>query len=168
MSEASDASEPIHTHTDSVEIAAPPEAVWAMVTDMERYGEWSSENAGGYWRKGEDGVPGTGQVGDMFVGINRRDGAEWKAPVEIVARDEGRTFGFVTGGMAYNIALWQYQLEPLDDGGTRLTEYYELRNLSPLMQEHGQPEIDKRRDNMITSIRATLENLKAAAEANQS
>ena len=158
-------SEPIHTHTDSIDIDASPEAVWDMVVDMERYGEWSSENTGGYWRKGADGVPGTGLVGDMFVGVNRRDDQEWKAPVEIVQRDEGQVFGFITGGMEYNIALWQYQVEPNESGGTTLTEYYELRTLSPLMKENGQPEIDLRRDNMIESIRATLEGMKAAAEA---
>ena len=156
--------EPIHTHSDSIEIAAPPERVWAMVVDMERYGEWSSENQGGYWRKGADGEPGTGEIGDMFVGINRLGDEEWKAPVEIVERDEGRSFGFVTGGMEYNIALWQYVVEPNGDGGTTLTENYELRTLSPRMKEFGQPEIDQRRQNMITSIRATLENMKAAAE----
>lgn len=156
--------EPIHTHSDSIDIAASPEVVWSMVTAMDRYGEWSSENTGGYWRKDSDGVPGTGQIGDMFVGVNRLGDEEWKAPVEIVERDEGRSFGFVTGGLEYNIALWQYVLEPLDGGGTRLTENYELRNLSPRMKEHGQAEVDFRRENMITSIRATLENLKAAAE----
>ena len=156
--------EPIHTHTDSIDIDAPPDVVWAMVTDMERYGEWSSENTGGYWRKGADGVPGTGKVGDMFVGVNRRGDDEWKAPVEIVQRDEGRVFGFVTGGMDYNIALWQYQVEANESGGTKLIEYYELRTLSPLMKENGQPEIDRRRNNMIESIRATLEGMKATAE----
>ena len=157
-------SDPIHTHSDSIEIAASPEHVWSMVTAMERYGEWSSENTGGYWRKGEDGEPGTGAVGDMFVGINKRDGEEWKAPVEIVERDEGRAFGFVTGGLDWNIALWRYVIEPDGDGGTRLTEEYELRTLSPLMKEHGQPEIDKRMNNMRTSIRATLEGMKQTAE----
>ena len=160
--------EPIHTHSDSIDIAAPPERVWEMVVDMERYGEWSSENDGGYWRKGPDGEPGTGQVGDMFVGINRLGGEEWKAPVEIVEREEGRSFGFVTGGLEYNIALWQYVVEPNAAGGTTLTENYELRNLSPRMKEHGEAEIDLRRQNMITSIRATLENMKTAAESSAS
>ncbi len=155
--------EPIHTHTDSIEISAPPEKVWDMVTAMDRYGEWSSENTGGYWRKNEDGEPGTGQIGDMFVGTNKLGDVEWKAPVEIVEREEGRSFAFVTGGLEWNIALWRYQLDPIE-GGTRLTENYELRKLSPLMEENGQPEIDQRRENMINSIRATLENMKAAAE----
>jgi Polyketide cyclase / dehydrase and lipid transport len=157
-------SDPIHVHEDSVEIEAPPEAVWALVTDMERYGEWSSENCGGYWRKGSDGVPGKGEVGDEFVGINRLGEDEWKALVEIVEREEGRTFAFVTGGTEWNIALWKYVVEPAG-AGTKLTECYELRNLSPLMQERGQAEIDQRMDNMRASIRATLEGMKRTAEA---
>lgn len=156
--------EPIHTHTDSIDIDAPPAKIWDLVTAMDRYGEWSSENNGGYWRKNDDGEPGTGQVGDMFVGVNKIGEDEWKAPVEIVEREEGKSFGFVTGGLEWNIALWRYELEPTD-GGTRLTESYELRTLSPLMKENGQSEIDYRRDNMIKSIRATLEGMKAAAEA---
>jgi hypothetical protein len=134
---------------------------------MERYGEWSSENCGGYWRKGPDGVPGTGQVGDQFVGINRRDGTEWKALVEIVEREEGRTFAFVTGGAQLNLVLWKYIVEPRGDG-TELTEYWELRNLSPIMLERGEPEVAYRMANMRESIQATLEGVKRTAEASGS
>ena len=74
-------SEPIMSHSESIEINASAETVWSLVTDMERYGEWSSENTGGYWRKNEEGIPGTGAVGDEFVGINRRGEDEWKALV---------------------------------------------------------------------------------------
>jgi hypothetical protein len=160
----SERSGPLHTHTDSIHVAAPPAAVWDLVTAMERYGEWSSENCGGYWRKGADGVPGTGAVGDQFVGINRRDGVEWKAPVEIVERDEQRNYAFVTGTMANNWVLWQYLLEP-EDGGTRLRMYWELRNLSPPMVERGDAEVAYRIANMQESMRATLEGMKASAES---
>ena len=102
--------------------------MWALVTAMERYGEWSSENTGGYWRKGADGVPGTGRVGDQFVGINRRDGIEWKAPVEIVEREEGRSFAFVTGGTGLNLVLWRYELAA-DGDGTVLTEEWRCATL---------------------------------------
>ena len=156
--------EPLDQLSHTVVVDAPPEAVWALVTAMERYGEWSSETAGGYWRKGPDGRPGTGDVGDVFVGVNRRDGEEWKAPVEIVRRDEHRDFAFVTGGLSYNIALWRYQLEPVGEG-TRLTESWTLRQAGPSMVEKGQPEIDRRRENARESMRATLEAMKAAAEA---
>ena len=71
-------SEPILSYSESIDIRASASDVWKLVTDMERYGEWSSENTGGYWRKNADGVPGTGEIGDEFVGINRKDGEEWK------------------------------------------------------------------------------------------
>ena len=156
--------EPIVSHQDSIDIAAPPASVYELVTSMERYGEWSSENAGGYWRKDQDGNPGTGQIGEMFVGINRLGEREWKAPVEIVEREAERCFAFVTGGRDMDIALWKYTVEP-NGAGTRLTESYELRNLPPLLMEGGQPAIDDRMHAMRTSIRATLLGMKAAAEA---
>lgn len=155
---------PLVIHSDSVDIAAAPAAVFALVTSMERYGEWSSENTGGYWRKGADGEPGTGKVGDMFVGVNRLGEREWKAPVEIVEREDGKTFAFITGGAEMNIALWKYTLAPTGDG-TTLTESYELRTLPPLLVEGGQPAVDARMNAMRTSIRATLEGIKRSAEA---
>jgi hypothetical protein len=154
---------PIHTYSDSIHVDAPPGVVWALVTAMERYGEWSSENQGGYWRKNAEGVPGTGQVGDQFVGINRRGDDEWKALVEIIERDEPRSYAFVTGGTALNFVLWQYLLEP-EGGGTKLTEYWELRNLSPIMVERGDGEVAYRMANMRESMRATLVGIKACAE----
>ena len=107
---------------------------------MERYGEWSSENTGGYWRKGPDGVPGTGQIGDQFVGINRRDGEEWKAPVEIVERDEEGAYAFVTGGREMNLVLWRYELQP-DGDGTVLTEQWTMTNPAYFLERGGEEEV---------------------------
>lgn len=156
-------SSPLHSYSDSIQIDAPPSAVWELVTAMERYGEWSSENTGGYWRKNAEGVPGTGRVGDQFVGINRRGETEWKALVEIVEREEGRSFAFITGGADANYVFWQYVLEPNGEG-TRLTENWELRRLTPPMEEKGEEEVAYRMANMRESIRATLEGMKATAE----
>jgi hypothetical protein len=157
-------SEPLQQHVDSIFIEAPPQRVWKLVTAMERYGEWSNENTGGYWRKGADGEPGTGQLGDQFVGINRRDGNEWKALVEIIRREEEREFAFVTGGLEHNMVLWRYLLEA-EGTGTRLTESWTLRNVTPSMAEKGDSELAYRRNNAVSSMRATLEGMKAAAEA---
>jgi hypothetical protein len=156
--------EPIHSYSESIDIEASPDVVWNLVTAMDRYGEWSSENQGGYWRKGHDGVPGTGQIGDEFVGVNRRGDQEWKALVEIVEREEGRTFGFVTGGSALNFVLWKYIVEP-SGAGTKLTEHWELRNLSPIMIENGPDEVAFRVSNAHESLGATLRAMKATAEA---
>ena len=152
------------SHSESIEINASPETVWSLVTDMERYGEWSSENTGGYWRKNEDGVPGTGEVGDEFVGINRRGDDEWKALVEIIVREENKAFAFATGVSAMNLIHWRYDIEPTDSG-TTLTESWALMNLSPLMIEHGDEEIQYRAANAKESITETLKGMKAAAES---
>lgn len=154
---------PLYSYESSVDIAAPPELVWNLVTAMERYGEWSSENQGGYWRKNADGVPYTGLVGEEFVGINRRGDQEWKALVEIIERQEGASFAFVTGGTALNFVRWRYVIEP-SETGTRLTEQWELRNLSSIMVEGGQPEVDRRVANAKESLEATLVGMKAEAE----
>lgn len=154
---------PLYTYEASVDIAAPPDLVWNLVTAMERYGEWSTENQGGYWRKNADGVPYTGLVGEEFVGINRRGDQEWKALVEIIEREEGHAFAFITGGSALNFVRWRYVIEP-SETGTRLTEQWELRNLSPIMVEGGQTEVDRRVANAKESLEATLAGMKAEAE----
>jgi len=114
--------------------------------------------------KKPDGSVGTGQVGDEFVGINRRDGQEWKGLVEIVEREEQKAFTFITGGSALNFVQWGYRLEP-DGAGTKLTQHWELRNLSPIMIENGDEEVQRRRRNALDSIEKTLPAIKAAAEA---
>jgi len=98
------------------------------------------------------------------VGINRRDGVEWKALVEIVEREPERAFAFITGGKEMNLVQWRYQLEP-EGEGTRLTESWELRNLSPQMIERGEAEVAYRTANAKEGIHATLVAMKAAAEA---
>ncbi len=159
---APDGSE-LPSYTESIRIAAPRERVWELVTAMERYGEWSSENTGGRWRKGSDGQAGSGQVGDQFVGVNQRDGAEWKAPVEVVERDEARAYGFVTGGTEMNLALWRYRLD--DDGeGTLLTEEWTMRNTAFFLDMGGEDEVARRAANAKESIGATLRGMKATAE----
>lgn len=160
MSDATD----LPTHQESVHIAAPPAKVWQLVTAMDRYGEWSSENAGGRWRKRADGELGTGEVGDQFVGINQRDGVEWKALVEIVERDEMSAFGFVTGGAELDLVLWRYLLEP-DGDGTRLTEEWTMRKPQFFLDQGGEAEVAQRTANAKESITATLAGMKAAAEA---
>ena len=50
----------------SIEIHTSPEAVYDLVSDLPRMGEWSPENIGGEWQGG-----GSGNVGDRYIGHNR-------------------------------------------------------------------------------------------------
>ena len=93
---------------DSHQRPSPPRC-GQLVTAMERYGEWSKENTGAL-AQGRRRRAGTGKVGDQFVGINRRDGNEWKA-LSRSSAGRGAGFAFVTGGRVMNLVLWRYQLE---------------------------------------------------------
>src|SRR5262245_27395504 len=53
----------------SIEIQTSPEAVYDLVSDLPRMGEWSPENIGGGWQGG-----GSGEVGGRDIGHNRTAG----------------------------------------------------------------------------------------------
>src|SRR5262249_29426042 len=76
----------------SIEINASPEAVYDLVSDLPRMGEWSPENVGGEWQGG-----GRGQVGDHFLGHNRAGDFTWSAPVMVTQAERGRCFAFAVG-----------------------------------------------------------------------
>ncbi|MEY3619020.1 MAG: hypothetical protein RL726_1718, partial [Actinomycetota bacterium] len=61
----------------SKEIAASPEVVWEMVSDLTRMGEWSPENKGGEWIKGATGPA----VGASFKGRNSNGKKSWSTTV---------------------------------------------------------------------------------------
>src|SRR5262249_56247521 len=75
----------------SIEIHASPEAVYDLVSDLPRMGEWSPENIGGEWQSG-----GSGQVGDRFLGHNRTSERSWSVPGLVTVAEPGRGFEFVT------------------------------------------------------------------------
>ena len=50
----------------SIEINASAEAVYDLISDLPRMGEWSPENTGGEWQDG-----GSGKVGDRYIGHNQ-------------------------------------------------------------------------------------------------
>ena len=71
------------------EIAATPEVVWALVSDLPRMGDWSPENDGGEWVKGATGPavggeldPAETTIAEGFQANGYRTGVS--APVEDV------------------------------------------------------------------------------------
>ena len=79
-------------HSETVEIAATPEQVYAAVSQLERMGEWSPENQGGAWIAG-DGT----SVGDRFEGNNAIGEHTWSAVAEVVRCDPNEAFCFTVG-----------------------------------------------------------------------
>lgn len=97
--------------TASIEVAAPPEEVWRVVSDVRRTGEWSPEC--------RRVVPlGPVRAGALLVGLNRRDRVGWATVSRVVSCVPGREIGW---RVLTNRSEWRYAVEPAD-GGTRLTQ----------------------------------------------
>jgi uncharacterized protein YndB with AHSA1/START domain len=99
------------------EIGAPPEQVWAMVSDVTRMGEWSPEASEGEWLSGATGP----QPGAKFRSTNRVGKRKWKTVATVVDADPGRRFSFRVGSMGLKVAEWSYTFEPTPTG-CRVTE----------------------------------------------
>ena len=83
--------------------AAPAGALYDLVTDITRMGEWSPENQGGTWRDGATGP----EVGARFIGRNRRKAA-WTTTATVTEADRGRAFAFVIGTVERPKTSWRY------------------------------------------------------------
>jgi polyketide cyclase/dehydrase/lipid transport protein len=101
------------THSDSVVVAVSPDALYDLVSDVTRTGEWSPVCVACWWDEGA-----TGQVGDWFTGRNVTPERTWETRSRVEVADRGREFAWLVGGSR---ARWAYVLERVD-GGTRLTE----------------------------------------------
>ena len=143
----------------SIEIAAPPEVVYGLVSDLPRMGEWSSENVGGEWLG-----DGTGTVGDRFLGHNKAGEREWSRECEVAAAIPGRDFTFVVGGVAANCTTWSYELEEIGSGRTRLTERWWFVNMTPALQAATEEQLAGRIEQTQDAIEHTLAAIKATAE----
>jgi len=106
------------TQSGSVVVACSPEALYDLVSDVTRTGEWSPICAACWWDDG-DGP----RVGAHFTGRNVTPTRTWETRSKVVAAEPGREFAWVVGE---SIVRWSYRLEPTD-GGTRLTETWELQ-----------------------------------------
>ena len=145
-----------------IRIAAPPERVWSLISDITRMGEWSPECRDCEWL-GNAAAP---AVGASFRGHNRLGPWRWRRDVTITASDPGREFAFVTLGVGgAEQTRWRYQIDKID-GEAEVTESFEcvtrplyihLWLLLPRM--HGW-----RKANLLSGMRHTLDRVKAVAE----
>jgi uncharacterized protein YndB with AHSA1/START domain len=143
------------------EIGAPSEELYAMVSALERMGEWSPENEGGTW---VDGVA-VAQSGARFKGRNRNGKKSWTTIATVVEAEPGRRFAFRVTSGPLKVADWSYTFEPAPTG-CRVTESW--RDLRPRwfvpIAGWGTGVSDRETHNRRT-MEQTLERLGAAAEA---
>lgn len=113
------------TIEDSILIAAPPEAVWQLVSDPLRAPELSDELQRVEWVDEPDPSQ-QDRTGMRFRGFNSHPAmGEWSVESHIIAWDEQREFAWAVADPDNPSAVWRFTLEPVD-GGTRLTERAQL------------------------------------------
>lgn len=107
--------------TVSIDIAAPPEVVYDLVSDITRMGDWSPECYRCSWTRGATGPA----VGARFKAKNKgKRGPSWfNSPVVKVA-DRSREFTFNRSGPAIGSYTWRYTMQPTATG-TTLSESFE-------------------------------------------
>lgn len=108
-------------------VPAPPEAVWALLADVTRTGEWSPECRAARWLDGAT----TPVVGARFRGVNRWGLVRWTRVCEVVTAEPGRELSWrtVPEALTSDSTLWRFTLEPVE-GGSRVVQSYEV--LAPL------------------------------------
>ena len=144
---------------ERIHIDAPPERVYALISDVTRMGEWSPETYECEWVDGATGPA----VGARFKGKNRQGIMKWSTTPEVVVADPGREFTFVTKMGSKEQTRWRYVMEPAAGGGTEVTESWEaLSNPLPLRVF---AKVFNRDAKLAEGMRTTLQRLKAAAEA---
>lgn len=143
----------------SVEIAADPVRVWALVSDLPRLAQWSPQVVKSVVRGG-GGV----QQGVRLFNINRRGLLVWPTRSRVTVFEPHRRIAF---RVEENFSVWSFELEPTDTG-TRLTQRREtpdgLSGLSLKLTERffgGQQNFG---EELAQGMRRTLERVKVEAE----
>ncbi len=110
-------------------VDAPPTAVWEVVGDPRRTGEWSHECLEVAF------VDGAAEpaVGVRFRGRNKVGKTGWSRTCEIVGLDPGREISWRTVPTRFyrDSTIWTITVTPEGDG-TRINERYEVVKLGPV------------------------------------
>jgi len=102
----------------SIDVAAPAEVVWDLVSDVTRSGEWSPESTGGRWLGGATGPA----PGARFVGFNRHGIVRWvtRCRVEDCVRPGAFSFRVAESRMR-----WGWRIEATGPSTSRVTQWRE-------------------------------------------
>lgn len=144
----------------SIDIDAPPEAVWALISDPTRMPEWSPQCRKMIVR----GKAPVG-VGTTTVNINRRGPLFWPTRSKVKEFEPNRRFAF---RIAENGTIWSFDLEPTATG-TKVTESRHAPNgvssVSNFLTQHVLGGTDDFEAELELGIRQTLARIKTAAES---
>lgn len=140
------------------EVAAPPHAVWSLVTDLPRMGEWSPENRGGEWAKGAVGPA----VGARFKGRNTNGGKSWSTVVEVTDCDAPTRFVFALKVFGKKWCDWSWEISPTATGSTVRHSWIDNRGGVAVWLGRVVSGVSDRSQHNRKNMDATIDNLVAA------
>jgi carbon monoxide dehydrogenase subunit G len=107
-----------YRYTDSITVDASPEAVYALLADVTRTGEFSPVCKSAQWLDDEH---------TTFTGDNVLPEMQWTTTCRVDVAEPGKEFTFTNLGMdgSRELVRWSYTLAPAGDG-TILTEHWEV------------------------------------------
>jgi uncharacterized protein YndB with AHSA1/START domain len=140
-------------------IAAPPDKVWSLVTDVTRMSDWSPElvrmlplKRGGMRR------------GQWYLGINRRKAVVWPTRNVVAVLESGRSIAWDTTSSG---ARWIWEVTPSGEGTHvvhRRPVPDRLTLLGRVFARYFLGGVDDHADELEAGMAATVERLKAVAE----
>ena len=149
-------------HGAEVEIDADPNRVYELLANVTRMGEWSPECVACRWLQHPTGA----RAGARFRGTSRNGWHRWSTTSTVAVADPAHAFAFDVTYLRMPVATWRYDIRSNGRGGTLLAESVVdhrgrlLRTVSPYIT--GSRNRDERNE---TTMRATLDRLKVAAES---
>jgi uncharacterized protein YndB with AHSA1/START domain len=153
-----------------VDIAAPAEQVWRLVSDINLPARFSTEFTGATWL---DGVTGPAQ-GARFLGRSHHEAlGEWSTVCTVVDCKAPEVFGYTVEGLdgpGEPSASWRFTLAPVQEG-TRLAQWFRMgparSGLSFAIEAMPDKEsriVSRRLKEFERNMRATVEGVKRLAE----
>jgi hypothetical protein len=142
---------------------APVEAVWNVLVDLTRTGEWSHECNGIEWEGGAThAVPGA-----RFRGRNRQGRSKWSRQCEITVVDDERqlTWRTIPTAIYRDSTDWSIRLEPIESGArTRIAQTYDVTKIGPVLDRIFYLIVPAHRDR-LAALTEDMQRLGALAQA---
>lgn len=149
--------EQVRTLQVSVEVAAPPQRVWSVVSDVRRTGEWSPEC--------HRVIPLGGVTqGGWLLGFNRRGAVRWATVSRVVRHAPPRE---ISWRVLTNRSIWSYRVEPTGAGTTLVHTRVTPRGISAFARGFTRLLLGGQRahdEELETGMEAGLQQIKHLAE----
>lgn len=145
--------------TSTVEIAAAPSAVYALITNLDIMTELAEETARMRWHKGDAAAPGA-----VFKGTNRNGWHKWTTRCKVTDAEPGQRFAFNVSHTGVPISRWQYDISTSSEGCTVTESTWDRRPGWYKFPAGVFTGVMNRAGANDEHIQATLQRLKARAE----